>query len=445
MARILIVEDDDDFREGLVETITDINHTAFEADSCFSGLNALQQHNPDIVILDHRLGDGDSLEFLSRMNKWIYPIPPVIILTAFATAADTVEAIKLGAFDHLLKPLSRNDLVSTIERALLSGRHEENISPPSTILESNSVIGNSPIMRKVLKLIGLAAVSNVTVLFLGETGSGKEVLARLLHQSKHQTNAPFVAVNCAAIPADLLESELFGHVKGAFTGAISNRIGRFSQAQGGTLFLDEIGDMPLAMQAKLLRVIESKHFSPVGSAQENIADVRLIAATHHDLIKQVSLDHFREDLFHRLNVFPIQVPALRDRPEDIPALAHHFLNHFSKSTKKLSTDALNLLLKHSWTGNVRELRNVIEHACVIVRGTTIEENDIRIQLQPPTQNEITTAEILHLPLAEAVSTLERILIQRALHASQNNRTEAARRLGIHRQLLYTKLKEYGID
>lgn len=445
MARILIVEDDNDFREGLAETITDMNHVPFEADSCFSGLNALQQHNPDLIILDHRLGDADGLEFLRHMNKRVYPVPPVIILTAFATAADTVEAIKLGAFDHLLKPLSRNDLISTIERALQSGRHEEIVKSSSIILDSNDVIGNSAEMRKVLKLIGLAAVSNVTVLFLGETGSGKDVLAHLLHKASHPANAPFVAVNCAAIPAELLESELFGHVKGAFTGAISNRIGRFGQAQGGTLFLDEIGDMPLAMQAKLLRVIESKRFTPVGSTQEDIVDVRLVAATHHDLAEQVNRNHFREDLYHRLHVFPIQVPALRDRPEDIPALATHFLNYFSNHTKKLSSAALSLLSSHSWTGNVRELRNVIEHACVTVRGTTIEENDIRNQLHPSPKIEISTDELLQLPLSEAVSALERMMIQRALRASQNNRAEAARQLGIHRQLLYAKLKEYDID
>lgn len=445
MAKILIVEDDTDFREGLAETVNDLNHIALEADSCFAGLDALEQSVPDLVILDHRLGDADGLEFLRRMGERMQPTPPVIMLTAFATAAGTVEAIKLGAFDHLLKPVGRNDLTSAIARALQSGKQAGIVKPLKNVAEPGEVIGNSLVMRKVLKLIGLAAVSNVTVLLIGETGSGKEVLARLLHRANERAHAPFVAVNCAAIPAELLESELFGHVKGAFTGAAANRIGRFRQAQGGTLFLDEIGDMPLTMQAKLLRVIEDKYFTPVGSTQEESADIRLIAATHRDLVQQVSLGQFREDLYHRLSILPIHIPSLRERPEDIPMLANHFLEHFSNHTKNLSTDALNLLSANTWSGNVRELRNVIERACVTVRGATIEKSDINLLLHLPAKIDVSTAELLQLPLSEAVSALERIMIQRALRESQNNRAEAARQLGIHRQLLYVKLKEYGLD
>ena len=300
-------------------------------------------------------------------------------------------------------------------------------------------------MREALKLIGLAAASNVTVLLTGETGSGKEVLARLLHRASGRAEAPFVAVNCAAIPADLLESELFGHVKGAFTGAVADRAGRFRQARRGTLLLDEIGDMPVAMQSKVLRVIEDKRFTPVGATQEESADVRLIAATHRDLAEQVRHGHFREDLYHRLSVLPIRVPSLRERPEDIPALANHFLAHFSRPSKRLSADALNLLCLHPWSGNVRELRNMIERTCVTVRGPTIEKSDVSILLRPPAAIDVPAADLLQLSLPEAISALERAMILRALHENQNNRTEAARRLGIHRQLLYVKLKEYGLD
>ena len=445
MAKILIVEDDAAFREGLAETVQDLGHIAFEADSCSGGLEALEKSMADLVILDHRLGDANGLEFLRRMGERRQPVPPVIMLTAFATAAGTVEAIKLGAFDHLLKPVGRNDLTLAIERALHSGELVDVAEPVEDAAEPGEVIGSSMPMREVLKLIGLAAASNVTVLLTGETGSGKEVLARLLHRASGRADAPFVAVNCAAIPADLLESELFGHVKGAFTGAVADRAGRFRQARRGTLLLDEIGDMPVAMQSKVLRVIEDKRFTPVGATQEESADVRLIAATHRDLAEQVRHGQFREDLYHRLNVLPIRVPSLRERPEDIPALANHFLAHFSRPSKRLSADALNLLCLHPWSGNVRELRNMIERACITVRGPTIEKSHVSILLHPPAAIDVPTADLLQLSLPEAISALERAMILRALHENQNNRTEAARRLGIHRQLLYVKLKEYGLD
>ena len=308
MARILIVDDDTDFREGLAETVHDLGHIAYETGSCRMGLNALEQSQVDLIILDHRLGDADGLEFLRRMREFKGHIPPVIMLTAFATAAGTVEAIKLGAFDHLLKPVGRNDLAHAIERALRSSKGVA--APLKVAIEPGEVIGNSAPMREVLKLIGLASASNVTVLFAGETGSGKEVLARLLHGASIRAEAPFIAVNCAAIPAELLESELFGHVKGSFTGAVADRAGRFRQARGGTLLLDEIGDMPLAMQAKVLRVIEDRRYTPVGAAQEESADVRLVAATHRDLEERLRNGYFREDLYHRLRVLPIREPSL---------------------------------------------------------------------------------------------------------------------------------------
>jgi DNA-binding NtrC family response regulator len=443
MARILIVDDDTDFREGLAETVHDLGHIAYETGSCRTGLNALEQSQVDLIILDHRLGDADGLEFLRRMREFKGHIPPVIMLTAFATAAGTVEAIKLGAFDHLLKPVGRNDLAHAIERALRSSKGAA--APLKVAIEPGEVIGNSAPMREVLKLIGLASASNVTVLFTGETGSGKEVLARLLHGASMRAEAPFIAVNCAAIPEELLESELFGHVKGSFTGAVAARAGRFRQARGGTLLLDEIGDMPLAMQAKVLRVIEDRRYTPVGAAQEESTDVRLVAATHRDLGERVRNGHFREDLYHRLSVLPIRVPSLRERPEDVPALVNHFLAHFSHSEKHLSDDALDLLHAYTWPGNVRELRNLVERACVTVRGTTIAKSDVSTLLGPSKGIDISTADLLQLPLPDAISGLERAMIRRALNESQNNRAEAARRLGIHRQLLYAKLKEYGLD
>jgi len=446
MARILIVDDDNAFRDGLAETVRDFGHTAFEAGSCSSGLAALDKNIPDLVILDYRLGDADGLEFMRRLAARPRPSPPVIMLTAFATAAVTVEAMKLGAFDHLLKPVRRDDLAQIVERALRSGmRRSDTPQPPAQPPESEEVIGTSAPMREALKLIGLATANDATVLLVGETGSGKEVLARLLHRAGPRANAPFVAVNCAAIPADLLESELFGHVKGAFTGAVADRAGCFRQAQGGTLLLDEIGEMPQAMQAKVLRVLENRRFTPVGAAREESADVRLVAATHRDLAELVREGRFREDLYHRLNVLRIRVPPLRERPEDISVLAGHFLARFSRPVKQLSAEALRLLQSHAWPGNVRELRNLMERSCVTVRSATIDAGDVSALLRPSEVSEGLAAHILQMPLVEAVAWLERAMISRALSESKGNRAEAARRLGIHRQLLYAKLKEHGLD
>ena len=445
MATVLIVDDDAAFREGLTETVRDLGHVAREADSCAGGLAALDAEPADLVILDHRLGDADGLEFLRRLAAQRQSAPPVIMLTAFATAAGTVEAMKLGAFDHLMKPVRRGDLVQAIERALRSGVAGPDAPEPITPSGTEEVIGASAPMREALKLVGLAAGNDATVLLNGETGSGKEVLARLLHRAGPRANAPFVAVNCAAIPAELLESELFGHVKGAFTGAVAERAGRFRQAQGGTMLLDEIGEMPLAMQAKVLRVIEERTYTPVGAAREERADVRLVAATHRDLAAQVREGRFREDLYHRLNVLPIRVPALRERPEDVVVLARYFLARYSRPAKQLSADALRLLQSHPWPGNVRELRNLIERACVLVRGMSIEAEDLRALLNPSEAGANIAARLLQLPLREAIATLEREMISHALAESQGNRAEAARRLGIHRQLLYAKLKEYGLE
>jgi DNA-binding NtrC family response regulator len=446
MARILIVDDDDAFREGLAETVRDLGHDPAESDSCASGLDALAAEPADLVILDHRLGDADGLEFLRRLAARRQPSPPVIMLTAFATAAGTVEAMKLGAFDHLLKPVRRADLAQAIERALRSGGgRQDGPEPLAPSAATEEVIGASVPMREALKLVGLAAGNDATVLFSGETGSGKEVLARLLHRAGPRADAPFVAVNCAAIPAELLESELFGHVKGAFTGAVTEHAGRFRQAQGGTLLLDEIGEMPLAMQAKILRALEEHRFTPVGATREEQADVRLVAATHRDLVTLVREGRFREDLYHRLNVLPIRVPALRERPEDVVALAGHFLARYSHPAKQLSAGALRLLQSNAWPGNVRELRNLIERACVLVRGTSIETEDVSALLHPSEAGASIAARILQLPLREAIATLEREMIRQALAQSGGNRAEAARRLGIHRQLLYAKLKEYGLE
>jgi two-component system NtrC family response regulator len=297
-------------------------------------------------------------------------------------------------------------------------------------------------MRRVQKAIGLAADSDATVLILGETGTGKELVARALHVHGKRKDGPFVAVNCAAIPEDLLESELFGHVKGSFTGATADRAGAFRDAANGTLFLDEIGDMPLAMQAKILRALQEQVVTPVGGKPIRTT-ARVVAATHRDLSKLVAAHGFREDLYYRLNVVPIAIPTLRERVADIAPLAHHFLARAAASAgrhKQLDAAALDKLRHHAWPGNVRELRNVIERACVMTRGDVIGPDDIDIS-----GIELTTGGAeLDADLPTAVAQLETRMIQRALDACGGNRTEAARRLNINRQLLYTKMQRYGL-
>jgi DNA-binding NtrC family response regulator len=304
--------------------------------------------------------------------------------------------------------------------------------------QSGTLIGSSEPMRRVQKIIGLAADSDATVLILGETGTGKELVARALHEHGQRKHKPFVAVNCASIPADLLESELFGHKKGSFTGAATDRTGAFREADGGTLFLDEIGDMPSAMQAKILRALQERIVTPVGGKPLPV-DARVIAATHRDLPSLVEQGAFREDLYYRLNVIPITLPPLRERRADVAALAEHFLSVASRGgQKRLTTAASDRLLEYSWPGNVRELRNVIERASIMVRGDVIDAGDLSLT------QEIAEPLSLQRNLPTAVAKLEEAMIRETLAACGGNRTEAARRLNINRQLLYGKMQRYGL-
>jgi DNA-binding NtrC family response regulator len=443
MSKILIIDDDAAFSAGLAETVTDLGHEALTAATGEVGLKRIEGDGITLVFLDLRMPGLDGLEVLKRLKENIeHGEIPVIILTAFADSANTIEAMRLGAFDHLTKPVARNDIKAVLERALARpspmGR-----SAPSPAGESGEMIGSSPRMREVQKRIGLAASNrDATILILGETGTGKELVARAIHRHSERAEKPFVPVNCAAIPADLLESELFGHVRGAFTGAVQPRMGRFKEADGGTLFLDEIGDMSLPMQAKILRVLEDRLVMPVGGSSAQKVDVRIVAATLRDLVGLVHEGKFREDLFYRLNVFPIALPPLRARGSDILALAEHFLQQ-SQNPKRLSTAAAKILLEHPWPGNVRELENLMRSLILSVRGPVISRNDLQLSQAPAFAESI--EELLQLDFHSAVARLEKTLLQRALQASGGNRTEAARRLGINRQLLYSKLEEHGLD
>jgi DNA-binding NtrC family response regulator len=445
MARILIIDDDKAFRSVLAETLRDLGHTPIEAPNGQSALEQLAEEPADAVFLDFKMPGTDGLDVLRRLRSRPETILlPVVMLTAFASSSSTIEAMKLGAFEHLIKPLRRRDIEVLLQRMLSPAVALARGRP----LTQDRLIGVSEGMREVQKLIGRAAAGDATVLITGETGTGKELVARTLHDSSARSAGPFIAVNCAAIPRDLLESELFGHVRGAFTGAIGSRTGAFQQANRGTLFLDEIGDMGFDMQAKLLRAIEERTVTPVGGSRAEPLDLRFVAATHRKLTELVGEGKFREDLYYRLNVIPIHVPSLRERQVDILPLADYFLAKASSTgAKTLSGDAIKRLLDHPWPGNARELRNAMERVSTLVRSPVIDARDLRF-LSGESPNTTTVPfdlTLLDRDLNVAVESLERVMILRALEACAGNRAEAARRLGIHRQLLYRKLKQFGLE
>ncbi len=438
MALILIVDDDAAMRNALDEAARDLGYRTQLAASGSQGLELLDSHPIDAVLLDLRMPGMDGIDVLRRIRSRP-SAPPVAVLTAHATAANTIEAMRLGAFDHLTKPVGREEV-----SRVLSGMLAAKAAPrePRSDVDQDGLIGSSEAMRAVQKTIGMLADSNATVLISGETGTGKELVARAIHDHGHRSGKPFAAVNCAAIPAELLESEMFGHVRGAFTGAVGDRKGAFREAEQGTLFLDEIGDMDIAMQAKILRALQERVVTPVGGKTVSV-DVRVIAATHRDLNQRVREGGFREDLFYRLHVVPIHLPALRERIADIVPLAEHFLGR-AAGAKRLASDAAARLIRHSWPGNVRELKNAMERAAVLVRGDVLSAADLEFI----DESLVTTGEAIAWPdedLPSATARLEEMLIRRTLSRTAGNRAEAARMLGIHRQLLYTKMKRYGLD
>jgi DNA-binding NtrC family response regulator len=436
MPTILIVDDDAAMRDALSEVVRDSGHDVRTARSGEAALAVLDDEPIDAMLLDLRMPGIDGLEVLRRIRGRPQR-PPVTVLTAHATAANTIEAMRLGAFDHLTKPISRADLIRVMLGMLAVG---QSATQDRGTKLPEGLIGASEAMRTVQKTIGVVADNDATVLVTGETGTGKELVARAIHEHGARSAKPFVPVNCAAIPAELLESELFGHVRGAFTGATTDRPGAFRQAEGGTLFLDEIGDMDMAMQAKILRALQERVITPVGGKPAHV-DVRVIAATHHDLRRSVTEGSFREDLFYRLYVVPIHLPPLRERIADIVPLAEYFLGR--AGGKRLSAEAASRLVAHRWPGNVRELRNTMERVAVLVRGQVIGNDDldfIDLANMPAAMADWPDED-----LPSATARLEELLIRRALARSAGNRAEAARLLGIHRPLLYAKMKRYGLD
>ena len=438
MAIILVVDDDPAMLGALEEAISDLGFEPQAVQSGPAALNAMDHSSIDAALIDLRMPGMDGLELLARIRKRPDP-PPVAVLTAHASAHNTIEAMRLGAFDHLTKPIGRAELSRVLTAMLAAGA--ELRSPPAAAADIE-LIGLSDAIRAVQKGIGRLADSEATVLITGETGTGKELVARAIHDHGQRSQHPFVAVNCAAIPSELMETELFGHVKGAFSGAVRDRLGAFREAQGGTLFLDEIGDMDSGMQAKILRALQERNVTPVGGASI-AADARIIAATHRDLTQRIADGSFREDLFYRLNVVPIHLPALRERLADIVPLAEYFLAR-SGSGKRLTAAAAAKLIRHTWPGNVRELKNMMDRLDVTLHGNIIDAADLPAIEHPSSGS----AAILDWPeedLPAATLRLEELLIRRALARCGGNRAEAARLLNIHRQMLYTKMKRLGID
>ena len=445
MPTILIVDDDAALREGLAEALADLGFTPAEAADGETALAWLQRRRADAVLLDLRMPGLDGMEVLRRIRASPDP-PPVAVLTAVPTAANTIEAMRLGAADHLAKPVGRADLAALIERLLPAAAAQPAGQRPGSGDGEADLVGSSFAMREVQKQIGLLADNDATVLITGETGTGKEVVARAIHRHGRRAARPFVAINCAAIPAELLESQLFGHVRGAFTGAVADRTGSFREADRGTLFLDEVGDMDPALQAKLLRVLQERVVTPVGGRPIAV-DVRVVAATHRDLPRAVREGRFREDLYYRIGVVPLSLPPLRERLADIVPLAEHFLALAApKGTppKQLSADAAARLLAHPWPGNVRELRNAMDRVAAMVRRPVVAAPDLAF-LQSPDPTPPGGSDWLAGDLPSALARLEEAMIRRALRLSGGNRAQAARQLGIHRQLLHAKIARYGLE
>jgi DNA-binding NtrC family response regulator len=442
MATILIVDDDTALRQALATALSDLGHFPAEAADGETALAWLSRQQADAVLLDLRMPKMDGMEVLRRIRSGP-GAPPVAVLTAVPTSDNTIEAMRLGAVDHLAKPIGREGLKALLSRMLPDPSVGSRGAVAVASAREGELIGSSAAMRDVQKSIGLLADSDATVLLLGETGTGKEVVARAIHQHGKRTNAPFVPVNCAAIPAELLESLLFGHVRGSFTGAVADRAGSFREAQGGTLFLDEIGDMDPAMQAKLLRALQERVITPVGGKPLPI-DVRVIAATHRDLVQAVRDGKFREDLYFRLGVVPLNLPPLRQRLADIIPLAEYFLSLSAPTgaVQQLSADAAVRLLAHNWPGNVRELLNAMKRVATLVRRPVITAADLDFLSTPPGGEAV---DWLAGTLPEAVDRLEIAMIRGALDACAGNRARAAEKLGIRRQLLYQKLARYGLE
>lgn len=446
---ILVVDDDLAHRTMLRTLISGWGYSVTEADDGESAIAAVQEKPFDLILMDVRMIKISGLTALSEI-KAFNPAIPVLIMTAYASVETAVEALKKGAYDYLTKPLDFDELRLTIERAMEHTHlKEENRLLKESLgnrFDRQNLIGRSAAMTKLLDTVALVAPSEATVLIDGESGTGKEMIAGAIHFNSLRKSGPFVKINCAAITETLLESELFGHERGSFTGADRRKEGKFRQADRGSIFLDEVSEMSLPMQVKLLRVLQEREITRVGGEEVIKVDVRVIAATNRDLVRDMEIGRFREDLYYRLNVVTLHVPSLRDRREDIPLLAQHFLKYFSQKNRKelhgFTPQAMDRLLKYTWPGNVRELMNAVERGVVLSRSEYLTEDELPLILRDQQEN---SQLLMETDLAETpLDAVEKSAILRTLESVEGNKSEAARRLGITRRTLHKKLKSYGM-
>ncbi|TDW96454.1 sigma-54-dependent transcriptional regulator [Dinghuibacter silviterrae] len=444
---ILIIDDEEKLRQLLARILQLEGYQLLQAGNLRQGLQSLQQQEIDVVICDVKLPDGSGVEAVQQIREKS-PLTEIILLTAYGNIPDSVKAIKNGAFDYITKGDDNDKIIPLVARAEERVQMQRRITQLEARVGKqyawDSIIGKSASLRQAIALARKVADTPTTVLLTGETGTGKEVFAQAIHQESSRKNKPFVAINCSAFSKELLESEIFGHKAGAFTGATKDKKGLIEEAQGGTLFLDEIGEMPMELQAKLLRVLESKEFIKVGDTKTLRVDVRIIAATNRDLAEEVKTGHFREDLLYRLNVFTIELPPLRSRKDDIPALANHYLEVFSSKTNRkgltLDPQALSLLEAHEWKGNIRELKNVLERAVILAEGGVLSPEDLPLDIQMSVPHSAP-----HVLSAFDLASVEKLHIQRVLNHTKWNKAEAARLLNIGLTTLYRKIDEYKLD
>jgi DNA-binding NtrC family response regulator len=445
---VLVVEDNPTERHGLSKLLKGVGFTTFAAESADKAIG-YRDENIDVVLSDLHMGDVSGIDLLGLWKK-SRPDTQFILLTGQSSISSAVESIKAGAYDYITKPVDPGDLEQTIARAIDVKRKERELEDLRRRLNYKfgieHIIGQSAQMRRVFDMVRRAAPVDSTCLILGESGTGKELVAQALHHNSPRKDKPFVAMNVAAVPSTLVESELFGHVRGAFTGATDDRPGRFEQADGGTLFIDEIGDFELGLQAKLLRVLETLTLTPVGGHKEKKVNVRVLAATSRNLRKMVQEGEFREDLFYRLNVVTISLPPLRERPDDIALLLEHFLNEIAETRatprKKVSPEVVRAFRQYNWPGNVRELRNTLESMMVLAEGDTLTERDLPDNLLENASTGTSTDDI---PSGLTMDELERLAIEKNLERFEGNRTHAANALNISVRTLQRKLAQYEAE
>ncbi|MFO7768057.1 MAG: sigma-54 dependent transcriptional regulator [bacterium] len=449
--RVLVVDDDDSFRRTLTAQLDKAGHETVEAEDGRAALEVLENQQFDLILTDLQMPELDGLELLAELTRRL-PETPVVVISAYATVDNAIEALRQGAYDFLTKPFEREELLTTVGKALeIQDLRKENRQLRSLIQEQydlEGMVGRSGRMQEVYRIARRVSATDATVLVQGESGTGKELLARSIHVNSARTARPFVPINCGAIPESLLESELFGHVKGAFTGATRDKDGKFQAAEGGTVFLDEVSELPLQVQVRLLRVLQERTVDKVGAEQPVPVDVRVIAATNVDLKKAVAAGRFREDLYYRLCVVPIKLPPLRERREDIPLLFDHFLRVHSREQARpmvsVDPEVYSRLQDYSWPGNVRELENTVERMLVMTDSDRITADQLpdNVGSVPPEAGRLADR---MLDTGLSLDEMERQLLEAALARNEGNQSQAARSLGITRNTLIYRMQKYGIE